>query len=159
MLMQDIQHITLTPKNIDSDSINFVMYDEVNITSDPKLILLQLVMKLLLTTPGTDSFFPTAGAGFQQLVKKMPRNDRDAGEITVQVTTGIDDVDTQIRAYQSRTPSIPNAGRLRALRLSRGKTVAIIESTGTLIVPIDIVTYDGVTTQINAPFLSSGGSS
>lgn len=155
--MQDLEHIVQTPKDINSFQVTFETSPYLLLTSDPKTTLFQLILRLLLTTPGTDTFFPTAGAGFQKIIAKTPRGPKDAASIEVQVATGVIDVNRQVRSYQSRQSDIPNAGRLKELRLSRGHKIAIIEEEGTMIVPLDVVTYDGKVTQIAAPFSSTGG--
>jgi len=154
--MQDIQHIIQTPKDLLSVQVTFGMTDTLSLTSDPKTILFQMIIKLLMTTPGTDSFFPTAGAGFQKIIAKIPKGPADAAALEVQVATGVIDVDRQIRSYQSQETTIPKSGRLKKLRMSRNHKIAIIEEEATMIVPLDVITYDGVTTQVSAPFSATG---
>lgn len=156
--MQDLQFMTFTsPKGTIYDVSHEVFHD-LNLTASPWAILMQVIVKMMFTTPGTDTFFPTAGAGFQKLKGGVPKTPSGADTLKVQVATGIKDIDKQIRAYQSKETSIPPSGRLKTLRLSRGRNIAIIRSTKELLVPIDVITYDGATTQFGAPVSLSGGS-
>lgn len=156
--MQDLLHIILRPKGLNTYRVGFETTPTLSLTADPLTMLVQIIIRLLLTTPGSDSFFPTAGAGLQKLLGKMPKTPADKAEIEVQLATGIADVDRQIRSYQSSEKTIPASGRLKSLKLSTQRHSVIIESTGTMIIPLDVKTYAG-TVNIDVPFSSSGGSS
>ena len=155
--MQDLQHIKLSKQNDQTYDILFEIGEDINSTADPRIILIQMIVKLLMTTPGSDSFFPTAGGGFQQIVSRMPSNPGDADMIKLQVHSGVKDTDKYIRSFQSRDQNITNSGRLKKLSIDPDKEIAIIQSQGIMIVPLVIKTYDGQTTRFDAPFFSSGG--
>ena len=155
--MQDLQHMILIPKGLNTYRVGFETTPTLSLISEPLFILIQIIVRLLLTTPGSDSFFPTAGAGLQKLAGKRPKDQAGKSEIEVQLATGVADVDRQIRSYQSKETAIPKSGRLKSLKLSISRHFVIIESTGTMFVPLDVKTYAG-SISIDVPFSSLGGS-
>lgn len=155
--MKDLQHIRLIQQSPNSYDIEFVVNPVLTTTSDPLMILLQMVVKLCMTTPGSNDFFPSEGAGFQKLVERMPRNQADADELRLQVHGGVKDMDRHIKSYQSRDTSIKPSGRLRNLSVDSRRDIVIIQSAGIMIVPMLVETYDGAINRIAPPFVSSGG--
>jgi hypothetical protein len=79
--------------------------------------LVQLVIKILLTTPGRDIFNPGLGGGFLSHVGKNISVNNSAGLMT-DLTVGLSRTQSQIVAGQSADPSIPNDERLLSLDLA-----------------------------------------
>jgi hypothetical protein len=77
------------------------------------LLLLQLFVKILLTTPGTDIFSPRLGGGL--LAKTGQYTGKDEGKGLVgDVVIAVDNTSRQIISLQSRNSSIPSNERLLA---------------------------------------------
>lgn len=78
--------------------------------------LVQLVLKILLTTPGRDIFDPDIGGGFlQQVGRNMTRN--NVAGLMTDLTVGISQTQTQIISLQGQDTSIPQDERLLSLTL------------------------------------------
>lgn len=77
------------------------------------LRLLQLFVKLLFTTPGSDIFFPeSGGGGLRNLGASFGR---EQGNIVVgDIVVAVNATQRQILAIQARDPSIPRSERLLA---------------------------------------------
>ena len=77
--------------------------------------LMQTVIKVLLTTPGTNVFAPTLGGGLMRLMG-VPFNAPNSLE--VQVRQAISDTENQLLAVQSRSAGrIPDSERLRDIQV------------------------------------------
>lgn len=78
--------------------------------------LVQLVIKVLLTTPGRDLFDPNHGGGFLAQVGRTMSRMNSAGIMT-DLTVGITQTQTQIVESQSQDTAIPQDERLLSLDL------------------------------------------
>jgi hypothetical protein len=78
--------------------------------------LVQLVIKVLLTTPGRDIFDPGVGGGFlRQVGRNLSRN--NVPGLMTDLTVGISQTQTQIISLQSQDTAIPQDERLLSLNL------------------------------------------
>ena len=73
--------------------------------------LVQLFIKILLQSPGSDIFSPGTGGGLQEMVGRLTSTKR-ADRLLAQITQAIDQTKTQIRRIQMDTPGIPLTERL-----------------------------------------------
>lgn len=80
------------------------------------LRLVQLYMKILFTTPGTDIFFPNLGGGVLRNLGATFGADQ-AGDIVSNLAISVATTNRQIVALQSRDQRIPRDERLLAARL------------------------------------------
>lgn len=78
--------------------------------------LLQLFIKLLLTTPGTDLYSPDKGAGLQNMVAMAVSGAR-TNEATAQFTFMVNRVRDQITAMQAQATGIPADERLATAKV------------------------------------------
>ncbi len=107
--------------------------------------LMQLVIKVLLTTPGTNIFNPTLGGGLLQAVGTAFNSQRDAEDVVRQAVTDTEDQLRQIHiAAASR---IPDSERLRSLEIL---SIQSDIDTSTLHVRLAVTAQDGnrVTTGV-----------
>ena len=84
------------------------------------LRLLQLFLKILLTSPGTDAFSPRIGGGFGRIIG-APVEQRAAGGLVADAVASIKQAEEQVKAVQAGNRQIPLAERLLS---------AQVESTG-----------------------------
>lgn len=80
------------------------------------LRLLQLFLKVLLTTPGTDIFSPATGGGLLRALSR-PANLQHSQAITSDAVLAVEAAAKQILAIQSRNTSLPADERLRSARV------------------------------------------
>jgi hypothetical protein len=73
--------------------------------------LMQLFVKWLLQSPGSDIFNPERGGGLQELVGVISTN-RSMGPVLATVTRAVQNTVTQIRTAQARFPQLPLNERL-----------------------------------------------
>lgn len=74
--------------------------------------LLQTVIKVLLTTPGSDIFNPQLGGGLRTV---LGTNFNDAITAEARVRQAISDTEGQLRALHSAMPRLPEAEKLRSI--------------------------------------------
>lgn len=79
------------------------------------LKLVQMVTKMLLTTPGTDLSFPKAGTPIQSLVQRGVTKS-NAQTIKMDVMVAIQDVERQIQDFQAAAV-IPDDERLQEIQI------------------------------------------
>lgn len=80
------------------------------------LRLLQLFVKILLTTPGSDIFAPHVGGGLQQFVGRVV-TDGNQADITGLFIRAVAQTRSQIMAMQASNPSIPPDEKLSSARV------------------------------------------
>lgn len=81
------------------------------------LKLVQMVMKMLLTTPGTDKFAPDIGTNIPALTRRgVSQGSSDA--IKMEITIAIQDLERRIQDIQA-AQAIPDNERLRSLLIRR----------------------------------------
>lgn len=80
------------------------------------LRLIQLFVKILFTTPGTDIFNPRLGAGGLRNIGQTFGLD-EGGDIIADFVIAVDTTARQIVAIQTRDPSIPRDERLLAAKV------------------------------------------
>jgi hypothetical protein len=103
------------------------------------LRLIQLFLKILFTTPGTDIFSPRTGAaGLKNLAQTFSRE--DGGGIVSDFVISVDQTAKQIVAFQSRDPRIPRDERLLAARVARA---GFNRQEAALVVTVEITSQAG----------------
>lgn len=113
------------------------------------LRLAQTVIKMLLTTPGTDSFYVESGTILPGLVHRgVTRSSQQS--IKMDATISVQDLERQIQDIQAGL-SIPDDERLRELRIRR---IEYLPVTAEWIVDITVISYAGTAVTIDvAPYL------
>lgn len=113
------------------------------------LRLAQTVIKMLLTTPGTDSFYVESGTILPGLVHRgVSRSSQQA--IKMDVTISIQDLERQIQDVQAGL-AIPDDERLRELRIRK---IEYLPVSAEWIVDLTVVSYAGTAITIDvAPYL------
>ena len=81
------------------------------------LKLVQSVVKLMLTTPGTDQFFPEAGTVIPALLKRGVSGS-SAQLVKMDIGASIQDLERQIQEFQA-AEAIPDDERLREIQTRR----------------------------------------
>lgn len=102
------------------------------------LKLVQMVMKMLLTTPGTDKFAPEIGTDVPGLVRRGV-SQASAQGIKMEITTSIQDLERKIQDIQA-AQAIPDSERLRSLLIRR---VEYLPETAEWIVDLTVVSEAG----------------
>lgn len=74
--------------------------------------LLQLVIKVLLTTPGSDIFNPQLGGGLRSV---LGTNFNDAVTAETRVRQAISNTEGQLRALHASMPQLPDSEKLRSI--------------------------------------------
>lgn len=80
------------------------------------LKLMQLFIKVLLQSPGSDIFHPSMGGGLQEMVGRITSTKR-SDRLLAQITQAIDQTKSQIRRVQMNTPGLPLTERLLSATL------------------------------------------
>jgi len=102
------------------------------------LRLVQLFLKLLFTTPGTDIFAPNSGAAaLKNLGRTFGKN--EGGVIVSDFVVAVTNTQKQIVALQSRDPSIPRDERLLSARVVK----ATANRTDGLVVSVELTSQAG----------------
>lgn len=78
--------------------------------------LMQLFVKILLTTPGSDIFNPGSGGGLKQFVGRVV-NDANEGDITGLFLRAVSQTRNQILSMQASNASIPADEKLASARV------------------------------------------
>lgn len=73
--------------------------------------LVQLFVKILLQSPGSDVFNPSLGGGLQDMVGRLTSTKR-SDRLLAQITQAVDQTRKQIRRSQLNTPGLPVEERL-----------------------------------------------
>lgn len=107
--------------------------------------LVQLFVKLLLTTPGSDIFNRQLGGGALRNVSRT-YGTAEAAAIKADFTIAVDRTARQIVALQSRNGTLPADERLLAANLT-GATFS--RSSSTLFVNVEIIPQDGRPARLN----------
>lgn len=113
------------------------------------LKLVQMVVKLMLTTPGSDKFFADSGTIVPGLVRRGVS--RSSVQLTkMDIMVSVQDLERQIQDIQANQ-SIPDEERLREIEIRR---VEYLEVSAEWEVDITVVSHsgEGVTFDV-APFL------
>jgi hypothetical protein len=107
--------------------------------------LVQLFVKILLTTPGSDIFNPKLGGGALSNVGRTFGLDQ-GNNIKADFTIAVDRTVRQIIAIQSKNASIPRDERLMAAKVL-GATFS--RASASLFVTIELLSQGGNSTRIN----------
>lgn len=107
-----ISDIVIVSSNFTASLRSLVSYE---FGSSPKKIsglqvLMQTFIKVLMTTPGYDSFVQSIGGGVSKVVGT--RSSHAGGPIISAVAAGVSQAADQIRAIQARTPRLADDERL-----------------------------------------------
>lgn len=113
------------------------------------LRLVQTVIKMMLTTPGTDSFFVESGTILPGLVHRgVSRSSQQL--IKMDVAISIQDLERQIQDIQA-AESLSDDERLREIRIRR---IEYLPASAEWIVDITVISYAGTGVTVDvAPFL------
>ncbi len=103
------------------------------------LRLMQIFLKILLTTPGRDIFAPKIGGNALKDIGLTFGADQ-GGTIVSDIIVAVDTTSRQITAIQSRDPSIPRDERLLAATVS---SAAYNSNEGALVVSIELTSQAG----------------
>jgi hypothetical protein len=109
------------------------------------LRLLQLFLKLLLTTPGRDIFAPKLGGGALRNIGVSFGKD-GGGNIVSDFIVAVSSTQRQIVAIQSRDPSLPNEERLLAAKVL---SAAFNRNESALVVSVEITSQAGKAAKAN----------
>jgi hypothetical protein len=107
--------------------------------------LVQLFLKVLFTTPGTDIFNPTLGGGALRNVGATYGPDQ-GNDLVNDLVIAIDTTSRQIIAVQGRNPSLPREERLLSAKVAH---VAFNKAEGALDVRISLTSQAGHTASAN----------
>lgn len=113
--------------------------------ADGTLRLLQMFVKILLTTPGTDIFNPSIGGGLQQFVGRVV-NDANQTDITGLFLRAVARTREQIMVMQAKIPGIPAQERLASARVV---SVTFDKNTSTLRGRVALSTLAGKSALVN----------
>lgn len=103
------------------------------------LRLVQLFLKILFTTPGTDIFTPATGAGALGSIGRTFGRD-EGGTIVSDFILGVAATQKQIIAAQGRDPAIPRDERLLAAKVLRAN---YSKSEAALVVSLELTSQAG----------------
>lgn len=109
------------------------------------LRLVQLFLKILFTTPGSDIFSPQIGAAALKNIGQNFGKD-DGGSIVSDFVVAVANTSRQIVAIQSRDPSIPRSERLLSATIVSAN-FSTAESA--LIVSVELTSQSGESVQTN----------
>lgn len=109
------------------------------------LRLVQLFVKILFTTPGTDIFSPRVGAA---ALKNIGKNfgAEQGGSIVSDFVVAVATTSRQIVAIQGRDPSVPRDERLLSAKVTSAN---FDNSLSALIVSVELVSQSGEVAQAN----------
>jgi hypothetical protein len=103
------------------------------------LRLVQLFLKILFTTPGTDIFSPsTGGAGLASIGKTFGKD--QGGSIISSFIISVDTTKRQIISIQARDPSLPRDERLLDARVT---SAGFNKNEGALLVEVELTSQAG----------------
>lgn len=102
------------------------------------LKLVQMVTKMLLTTPGTDHFEPSIGTNIPSLVRKGVSQASSQG-IQMEITISLQDLERKIQDIQAGQ-AIPDNERLRSLLIRR---VEYLPASAEWIIDLTVVSEAG----------------
>lgn len=103
------------------------------------LRLLQVFIKVLLTTPGSDIFNPRLGGGaLKNIGRTFSKN--QTGSIVSDFVVAVDNTTRQITAIQSRQPQLPADERLLSAKITSAN-FSITESG--LLVTVEVTSHTG----------------
>lgn len=103
------------------------------------LRLIQLYLKLLFTTPGTDIFSPRSGGGALRNVGETFGAD-EGGDIISDFVIAVDQTSRQVVSQQSREPRLPLDERLLSAKVTNA---GFNRELGALLVTIELVSQAG----------------
>jgi hypothetical protein len=103
------------------------------------LKLIQLFLKILFTTPGTDIFNRQLGGGALRSIGRNFGKD-EGGQIVSDFVVSVDNTVRQIVAIQSRNSAIPAGERLLSAKVLR---VGFLKSETALVAAIEVKAQDG----------------
>ena len=141
-----LQNVTLTSVSVVSRQLTVSSKSLIKFQIGPVaskvsgiLRLMQVFLKLLLTTPGRDIFSPRVGGNALKNVGQSFGKDQ-GGDIIAAFTIAVDTTRRQILAVQSRDPSIPKDERLLAAAVTAS---AYSRAEGALIVSVELTSQAG----------------
>lgn len=105
-----IEVVSSTFTAFEQSKLSFKLGDKTKVVDGPQK-LMQLFVKWLLQTPGSDIFNPERGGGLQELAGKVTTTKR-MEPIMAAVTRAIDLTSKQIKRVQVALPSLPLRERL-----------------------------------------------
>lgn len=109
------------------------------------LKLIQLFLRVLFTTPGSDIFSPRLGAAALKAVGSTFGKDQ-TGAIVSDFIVAVDTASRQIVGLQGRDPSLPLDERLLAAKV---RSANFDPSQAALIVSVEVTSQAGTTAQTN----------
>lgn len=113
------------------------------------LRLVQMVVKILLTTPGTDSFAPNLGTAVHGLLRRGV-SQRSAAVVKMDISLSIRELERQIRAIQA-SQVIPDDERLREIGIRK---IEYLPVSAEWLIDISVLSEAGEEVSFNlAPYL------
>ena len=109
------------------------------------LRLVQVFLKMLLTTPGQDIFAPRVGGNALKNIGQTFGKDQ-GGTIVSDIIVSVDTTRKQIIALQSRDPTIPRDERLLAATVT---AAAYNQAEGALVVTLELTSQAGRSATAN----------
>lgn len=102
--------------NTKRSMIQFKLGDTTSFTSGLER-LVQVFLKILLQTPGTDAFNPLLGGGVLAAAGKLSQNPSNASSVAADVSQGVDRTRKQLIAIQAHDPALAVSEKLLYARL------------------------------------------
>ena len=134
------RRLTLTERSL----IKFKISDQPGMVRGI-LRLVQLFIKVLFTTPGTDIFSPTSGAGALKILGAT-FGASSSKNIISDFVISVDTAARQLVSVQSRDPSLPTDERLMAAKVTHA---GFNQDTGTVLATVELVSQAGTQATAN----------
>lgn len=113
------------------------------------LKLVQMIIKMILTTPGSDTFATQVGTIIPSLIRRGVTSS-NAQTIKMDITVSLQDLERQIRDIQAAQP-IPDDERLREIEI---RTVEFLDTSNEWNIELSVLSEAGEGVSFDlAPFL------
>ena len=139
--------VTVITRNLTVSARSVIKFQVGNVASKVSgiLRLVQVFLKMLLTTPGQDIFAPRVGGNALKNIGQTFGKDQ-GGTIVSDIIVSVDTTRKQIIALQSRDPTIPRDERLLAATVT---AAAYNQAEGALVVTLELTSQAGRSATAN----------